>query len=251
MLTPRSVLRFAWGVYVWILFAALLTLAVFAAILLPTVKLRRDASRGLARWLFVLAGLPFRVEGVTRLPDAPSVVVANHASYLDGPLLYAALPSRFGFVIKKEVVGIPLAGWLLGRLGHEFVDRHNKAESSKDARRILKAAFGGGSVAFFPEGTFSGAPGLARFHSGAFVTAARAGMPIVPVVIRGTRRALPAECWFPRRGPLAVEILEVIEPPGLREADAVSRLRDEARRRILGRLDEPDLVEIAKHMADS
>jgi 1-acyl-sn-glycerol-3-phosphate acyltransferase len=239
---PRHLLRSAWGIYVGLAFATLLILAVLCVVLLPTIKLRRDASHALARLFFAVSGLPFQVSGEEHLPDAQAVVVANHASYLDGPLLYAALPARFGFVIKKEVVGIPLAGWLLRRLGHEFVDRHNKAESAKDARRILKAAFKGDSVAFFPEGTFSETPGLARFHSGAFVTAAKAGMPVVPVVIHGARHILPANCWWPRRGPLSLDILEPLPPPGPGETNGAARMRDEARRRILARLEEPDLV---------
>jgi 1-acyl-sn-glycerol-3-phosphate acyltransferase len=236
-------LQLAWGLYVGLLFAMALSLAVLCAILLPTVKLRRDGSRSVAKIFFVLSGLPYRVKGGERLPATQSVVVANHTSYLDGPLLYAALPSQFGFVIKKEVAGIPLAGWLLDRVGHQLVDRHNKAEGSKDARRILQAAFGGGSVAFFPEGTFKARPGLARFHSGAFVTAAKAGLPIVPVVIHGARQVLPAGAWLPRRAPLTVEILEPIPPPAAGETDGASRLRAEARRRMLERVGEPDLEE--------
>lgn len=237
----RSALRLAWGAYCWLLFAALLTAAVLAAILLPSLRLRRDASRALARGFFRFSGLGFRVDGLDRLPERSSVVVANHSSYIDGPLLYAALPSRFGFVIKKEIAKLPLARWLLHRLGHELVDRHNKSESAKDTRRILKAAFSGDSVAFFPEGTFTATPGLARFHSGAFVTASKAGMPVVPVVIHGARRVLPSETWLPRRGPLHVEILEALPPPS--GPDAVAELREASRRAILGRLDEPDLVE--------
>jgi 1-acyl-sn-glycerol-3-phosphate acyltransferase len=239
----RRALHLTWGLYVGLLFAVLLSLAVLCAILLPTVRLRRDASRRLARAFFVLSGLPYSVSGGERLPQTQSVVVANHTSYLDGPLLYAALPSQFGFVIKKEVAGIPLAGWLLDRVGHQLVDRHNKAEGSKDARRILKAAFNGGSVAFFPEGTFSAKPGLARFHSGAFVTAAKAGLPVVPVVIHGARQVLPSGARLPRRAPLTIEILEPVQPPGPGETDGAARLRDEARRRMLEKVGEPDLEE--------
>jgi 1-acyl-sn-glycerol-3-phosphate acyltransferase len=236
----RSFFRAVWGTCVWLLFAALLACALLATILLPRLDWRRDATRGMARLFFRLSGLGLGVEGLAHLPQQPAVVVANHASYLDGPLLYAVLPSRFGFVIKKEIAAVPLAGWLLHRLGHELVDRHNKAQSAKDARRILKAAVGGGSVAFFPEGTFTATPGLGRFHSGAFVTANRASMPVVPVVIHGARHILPAEVWLPRRGTLRVEILEPLPVPG--GPDAVATLRDGARAAILERLGEPDLV---------
>ncbi len=239
----RRLRRYAWGLYAVLLFAVLLVPGVLCAVLLPTVELRRGGTRGLARVFFKVAGLPFVVCGVEHLPDTPSVVVANHASYLDGPLLYAALPSRFCFVIKKEVVGIPLAGWLLKRLGHEFVSRHGAGERAKDARHILKAARGGDSVAFFPEGTFGAAPGLARFHSGAFVTAARAAMPVVPVVIHGTRHVLPADASLPRRGPLMLDILEPLRAPEPDEENGAARLRETTRQRILERLREPDLLE--------
>jgi 1-acyl-sn-glycerol-3-phosphate acyltransferase len=237
----RSALRLAWGIWCWVLFVVLLSAAVLAVILLPSLRLRRDASRSLARAFFRLAGFGFTVEGLERLPDGPAVAVANHASYVDGPLLCAALPSRFGFVIKKEALAIPVAGRLLRRLGHEFVDRYNPAESAKDTRRILRAAVGGGSVVFFPEGTFAERPGLARFHSGAFVTASRAGMPVVPVVIHGARRVLPSGAWLPRRSRLQVEILAAVGPLAAR--DAVATLRQASRAAILARLDEPDLAD--------
>jgi 1-acyl-sn-glycerol-3-phosphate acyltransferase len=238
----RATLRAAWGVYALTAFALLLFLAILAALVLPTLRWRRDGSRWLARTFFRIAGIPVNVTGMERMPQVPCVAVANHASYLDGPLLYAVLPSRFGFVIKKEIVGVPLAGFMLRRLGHEFVDRHNRSEGAKDARRILKAAVGGGSVAFFPEGTFTETPGLARFHSGAFVTAARAGMPVVPVVIRGARDVLRGGDFLPRPGRLEVEVLEPVVAPLPNEPDAVARMKFEARQRILERVGEPDLA---------
>ena len=244
MLRLRNALRAAWGLYCWLLFACLLSVAVLAAVLLPTTRLRRAAARRMARLFFALSGLSLSLAGEDRLPAGPCVVVANHASYLDGPLLYAALPPHFSFVIKKEMAGVPLGGWLLRRLGHQFVDRFNKAESAKDARRILKTAFSGNSVVFFPEGTFSTVPGLARFHSGAFVTASRAGLPIVPVVIQGARRVLPSNAALPRRAPLAVEILAPLAPPAPGTPDAVPGLRQAARQAILSRLDEPDLGDV-------
>lgn len=237
----RALLRRAWGLYCWAVFGLVVLAAALAALLLPTLRLRRLGSSRLARFLFTATGLRYTVIGRDRLPAEPSVVVANHGSYLDGPLLFAALPSRFGFVIKKEIVGIPLAGLALGRLGHKFVDRSDHAGRARDARRILKSAGDGGSVAFFPEGTFGDRPGLARFHRGAFVTAARAAMPVVPVVIRGAREALPSGRWLPRRVPLQIEILEPIAPPGADDPGGVDRVRHAARRAMLESLGEPDL----------
>jgi 1-acyl-sn-glycerol-3-phosphate acyltransferase len=229
-------LRLVWGVYAWLLVVLMLLVAAAPVLVLPGLAQRRRAAGFICRAYFLLCGLPVHRIGMDRLPAGPSIVVANHASYLDGPLLFAVLPPRFGFVIKKEASRIPLAGTLLRRLGHHFVDRRNRHEGGGDVRRILRAVIQGQSVAFFPEGTFGTETGVARFHTGAFVAAARAGVPVTPVVIRGTRRALRAKTFVPRWARIEVEALEPMiaapdEPP--------ARIRDSARERIAASLPEP------------
>ena len=91
------------------------------------------------------------------------MVVANHASYLDGVVMTAALPPRFGFVIKREMNNVPGAGLLLRRLGSEFVERFNRQKGATDARRVLRTAASGHSLMFFPEGTFKPEVGWANF----------------------------------------------------------------------------------------
>ena len=107
------------------------------------------------------------------LPDSACVIVANHASLLDGVILQAALPPRFGFVIKNEMQKMPIGSLLLRRLGSEFVERSDRHKGASDARRILRKAHGGEALVFFPEGTFRAEPGLGQFRSGAFAAAAR------------------------------------------------------------------------------
>jgi 1-acyl-sn-glycerol-3-phosphate acyltransferase len=172
-----------------------------------------------------------------RLPAGPCIVVANHASYLDGPLLFAVLPPRFGFVVKKEASRIPLAGTMMRRLGHHFVNRSNRHEGASDARRILRAVTQGQSIAFFPEGTFGTQTGVARFHTGAFVTAVRAGVAVVPVAIRGTRRALRAKTFVPRWSRIEVEALAPMA--AMHGTDTAAAIRDTARERIAAALPEP------------
>ena len=228
-------LRLAWGLYAWLLVVLLLLVAALPVLALPGLAQRRRAAGFLCRAYFLLCGLPVHRIGMDRLPQGPCIVVANHSSYLDGPLLFAVLPPRFGFVIKKEASRIPVAGTLMRRLGHHFVDRSNRHEGANDARRILRAVMQGQSVAFFPEGTFSTQTGLLRFHTGAFVAAARAGVPVVPVAIRGTRRALRAKTFVPRWSRIEVEALATM-PAGNTVAAA---LRDAARERIAAALPEP------------
>jgi 1-acyl-sn-glycerol-3-phosphate acyltransferase len=94
---------------------------------------------------------------------------------------------------------------------------------------------------FFPEGTFSRIPGLTPFRMGAFVVAAEAGAPVVPVSLRGTRSILRDGSWFPHRGTITVTIGEPIAPEG-KGWDAVIRLRNRARAEIARRCGEPDLA---------
>jgi len=220
-------------------FGLLLLLASVLALILPGMRLRRGLIRAFARIGLMVLGLRITVHGLDHLPGSSCIVVANHSSYLDGVVLKAVLPPRFSFVIKREAAAFPVAGLLLRRIGSEFVDRGSHSGRQSDARRVVRSAEAGHSLVFFPEGTFVEEPGLRRFHVGAFVAAARAQQPVVPVVIRGARRAMPSGATVPRAGRIDVEILEPLLPSDSRHA--ADELRHEARRRILARLDEPDL----------
>jgi 1-acyl-sn-glycerol-3-phosphate acyltransferase len=241
MARPLSgALKMLYGLYALPVFAILLILAAILALLLPGLDLRRRATRAMARLGLKALLIRLRVEGLERLPADSCVVIANHSSYLDGIVMKAALPPRFSFVIKQEAAGTPVLGLLLRRIGSEFVDRTSHSGRQRDARRMMRRASEGHSLVFFPEGTFATEPGLKRFHTGAFATAARAGIPVVPTIIHGARHALPNRALVPRPGTIRVEILDPLDPDLC--ADSAEALRDEARRLIAGRLDEPDLL---------
>lgn len=228
-------IRGAWSWFV--LFWTGLAATPFIA-LLPRLAWRRQAGRAAVRAFLALSGVRLRVAGLERLPPGAAVVVANHASYLDGPVLFASLPPRFGFVIKREVSRLPVARLLLRRLGHEFVERFDRHAGAIDMRRILRAVASGRSLVFFPEGTITDSPVLGRFHAGAFAAASRTGVPVVTVVIRGTRRILPPAQACLRGGTIDIEVLETLTP----DADhghATAILRDAARGTILRALDGP------------
>jgi 1-acyl-sn-glycerol-3-phosphate acyltransferase len=236
------VLQTIYGLYAITVFL-ILSLSAFAAVLLPVgINTRRHLAHSFARAFFAVAGLRIKLIDAHMLPAGACVVVANHASYLDGIVLKAALPARFSFVIKKEFSRVPLAGLLLRRIGSEFVDRFNRHAGGMDARRLLKAADAGQALAFFPEGTFLAEPGLGKFHSGAFAIAARVNLPVVPLVIRGTRYILPSGRFLPRLGQIDIQVLPSIGPlPDLKPAEAIAQTRDQAHARILDALGEPDL----------
>jgi len=236
-------LRFIYGVYAVLLFLAVVVFALLGVILMPTLSLRRGAARIAARVFFAGTGMPIRVRGRQNLPPGQCVVVANHASYLDGVVMTAALPPRFGFVVKREMNEVPGAGLLLRRLGSEFVERFNRHKGATDARRVLRTAANGHSLVFFPEGTFKPEVGLGKFHTGAFAIAARAACPVVPAVILGTRRNMPATRILPRPGAIHVHFGQPIVPlQNIDGEDPAVKLRDASRAAILAQLGEPDLA---------
>jgi 1-acyl-sn-glycerol-3-phosphate acyltransferase len=182
-----------------------------------SLRRRRLVAGAFSRAFLRAAGIPFIVEGLDRLPEVPCVVVANHASYIDGLVAAAALPPDFAFVIKKEMVRVPLASLLLRRLGSQFVERFDRHKGGVDARRVLKLAATGQSLVFFPEGTFNEIPEVGRFLGGAFTTAARSGMPVVAMAIHGTRAVMPPVGFAIHRLPIRVEILEVLSSGDARQ----------------------------------
>jgi 1-acyl-sn-glycerol-3-phosphate acyltransferase len=146
----QTALALAYALYAWLVFLALALVALVAALVLPGLERRRATARGIARAFLRLAGMPLDVRHTDRIPAGQCVIVANHASYLDGPVFTAALPPRFGFVIKREMQRVPLAGALLGRIGSQFVDRFDRQRGAADARRVLRTAVDGHSLMFFP-----------------------------------------------------------------------------------------------------
>lgn len=202
--------------YCLVLFLGLALTVLGVNLFLPGVRRRRQVARSISRAFLRGAGISFSVEGLHLLPRVPCVVVANHASYIDGLVAIAALPPDFAFVIKKEMVHVPLVGLFLRRLGSQFVERHDRHKGGVDARRVLKLAATGQSLAFFPEGTFTEVRQVGKFHGGAFAAAARANMPIVAIAIHGTRAVLPPGGLTVHRLPIRVEILEVLAGSGAR-----------------------------------
>lgn len=236
--SSNPLFRLLFGLWAWAVVTLFVLPAMVLVILAPGRGRRRAIACASARGMFRLLGVRVKVTGLENLP-ASCIVAANHCSYFDGAVVAAALPSRFGFVIKREITKVPIVGWMLARLGSEFVERFDKSGARQDASRIVKHASEGSCIGVFPEGTFVAEPGLRAFHLGGFMAATRSGLPVVPVVIRGSRHLLPAHVWLPRHGHIEVEVLPAIAP-GARSGDAARDLRDAVREAILARCSEPD-----------
>jgi 1-acyl-sn-glycerol-3-phosphate acyltransferase len=242
----RAAAAFAFAAWYWVAYHVLAPFTWLGVLALPGVAAARRLARGVARLFLRLVGAGPVVRGLDRLPiDGPAVIVANHASDLDGLILTAALPARFAFVAKGELIESGIARPFLKALGTAFVERFDPKRAVEDTRRLAGLLEGGESLVFFPEGTLDRRPGLRSFEMGGFVAAAQAGVPVVPVGLHGTRSLLRSGSSFARRSLVTIEIAAPIAPEG-DDWSAALRLRDQARAAILEMCGEPDLVYEAK-----
>jgi hypothetical protein len=113
--------NFLWGLWAWACFALACAFSLLVVLIVPGAHRRQKLVTFIGKMIFVLAGVKVTMRGIDNLPTDSCVVVANHASYIDGILLNAYLPSRFGFVIKGEMRDIPIVHFLLRRSGSKFV----------------------------------------------------------------------------------------------------------------------------------
>jgi 1-acyl-sn-glycerol-3-phosphate acyltransferase len=133
-----------------------------------------------------------------------------------------------------------LLGFVMRRLGTYFVARHEALRGIEDTQTVAAAVARGETVGFFPEGTFSRAPGVAPFRLGAFAVAAETRTPVVPVILSGTRSPLREGRWLPERHKVTVSVQPPLMAEGQDWSSAV-RLRDAARA-IVTHCTEPDLA---------
>lgn len=177
--------------------------------------LSRDRQRGLSTTTGLINGLPLALAGVSlnvldeeRLwSHRPAVFVANHQSSLDPVVLGALLKRDFTVVAKKEARLDPraLAGSLL--LDPVYIDRSNSAEARAALEPVIERIRSGTSLMIFPEGTRSATGALGRFKKGAFHMAVRAGVPIVPIVLRNTGELLGKHSFVLKPGRIDVAVL--------------------------------------------
>lgn len=171
----------------------------------------------------------FRISGrMIDDPRRPYVVVANHESFVD-ILLLSHLPWEMKWLSKAEFFRYPLVGWLMQMAGDIRLDRTDQRSmlsSMKQCRARLDQHV---SVMIFPEGTRSDDGSLGAFHDGAFRLAIQAGVPILPVAVRGTRTALRKGDWRNDLSDAEARVLEPIETAGLGRRDVAGlnqRVRD-------------------------
>jgi 1-acyl-sn-glycerol-3-phosphate acyltransferase len=214
----------AWGL--WFLFwLVLLTLwAGMLVICWSYVDLDSPMIHRSTRWwgqnLLRVAHIPVQVEGLEHLvPGQAYVFAANHRSNFDIFALVAVLPGRFLWVAKKSLFQIPILGQALSRMGSISVDRDNLRSAVRSLDQATAIVKRGVSLIIFPEGTRALSRELLPFKKGVFIMAIKAGQPIVPVSISGTRFIQPRGTIRMKPGPIKVVISPPIAPQTFRRKE--------------------------------
>ena len=195
----------------------------------------RDLTKEWALGMSSRMDIEVRAHGIDTIDwSQPCVVMANHQSYLDVLALYHALPRCFGIVAKKQLFSVPFFGGVMRALGCVSVDRekHNEALGSmRDAARTVAA---GTTIAVFPEGTRSPGDRILRLKKGPFYLAQLAGVPTVPIGIRGSATLMPRQNTGIRPGVIEVHVGTPLPPPppgdSAARAALVTRVRAELSR---------------------
>jgi len=195
-------------------------------------------ARAWARCLLWVSGVKVTVEGLDKIaPNGSYVFVSNHLSYMDTPVVLANIPVQFRFLAKRGLFQIPLLGTHLARAGHIPVPRDDARAAVKTlgkAAQVIRER--GISLLIFPEGGRSQTGELDAFKEGAAYIAIRAGVPLVPIALKGTREILPYGSGQVRSGRVVMRIGNPI-PVGEAQLHDRGRITAELRDRIVSMLE--------------
>lgn len=213
------------------------SISIFVSLFDRSGRTQIQVARVWSRSLLRIAGVRVKTEGIRKIDRGGSYVfVANHASYMDTPVVLSHIPVQFRFLAKKGLFQIPFLGTHLAQAGHIPVPREDPRASVRTlarAARIVREK--SVSVLIFPEGGRTEDGELQPFKDGAAYIAIKSGVPLVPVAIGGTRKILAMHSATFRRGRVTLRIGDPIPTAGLRLRDRKA-LTEQARTQIAGML---------------
>jgi 1-acyl-sn-glycerol-3-phosphate acyltransferase len=205
----RTLFIIVWVVLVTFFFAAVAILASFFG---REGNLPHIVARTWARSILAGSRIKVAVKGLSKIqPSQSYIYMSNHQSNFDIPVLLAHLTVQFRWLAKAELFRIPLFGYSMQKAGYISIDRSNRESAVNSLTKAAHIIENGVSVLIFPEGTRSRDGKIRPFKKGPFILAVDAGVPIIPVVIRGTWSIMPKNKLRIRPGEVTLEILQPIE----------------------------------------
>jgi 1-acyl-sn-glycerol-3-phosphate acyltransferase len=167
-------------------------------------------------------------------PRMPYVFMSNHQSHFDVLAVVSALPEfQLRWVAKRELTRVPVFGWALRHSDHIIIDRSDHHQAMTTLRAAVDKMRQGLSVIIFPEGTRGPGDGtLLPFKKGGFVLAQEAGIPVVPIVVRGSADVLSRHGWQVHGGDIDVLVGAPIAVAGLGRDELMQRVREHLERML-------------------
>jgi len=191
----------------WILFGILLTL-----VLAPSRVIHLYCAVPWAKIILWGARIKVHTRGLANIDRQKAyILIPNHLSFFDIFSLLAALPVDFRFILKKELIRIPILGWSMKRAGYISIDRSSPAKARRTFKQAVDRIRGGTSLVMFAEGTRGYDGHLQPLKRGAFQLAMASGVPVVPVAITGTRDIMPKGSFTIRKGSIVIQLEKPIE----------------------------------------
>jgi len=192
--------------------------------------------RRLGRMVTYIGGWQITITGREHInPNQVYVIVSNHQSLADIPLL-SHLKLNTKWLAKVELFRVPLFGWLMRMAGDVPVDRAAPRQAARALMQCGKYLRQNCSVVFFPEGGRSKDGEVQPFNEGAFQLALREHVPILPVVVEGTGKALPSQSWlWGNSRDIQLRVLNPVSAEGW-GAKGGGALRDAVRQKIVDEL---------------
>ncbi len=224
-----------WTTCFFFFFLVVLLLFLFTS---PFDRYRRIPNKALGglAWAMIKInpGWKFTVRGADRNKvSEPTLVVANHQSFLDMPMTYL-LPWNMKWVSKKSLFRIPVLGWIIAMTGHIAIDRRSR-RSVKKLDKLVEPIKNGIPGMIFPEGTRTVDGSLKSFKNGAFVLSKEYNLKVLPIVLSGGYRAMTPGTWkFNPRQHFTISVLDPLNPE---DFDDFRELRNKTRECIKKELD--------------
>jgi 1-acyl-sn-glycerol-3-phosphate acyltransferase len=191
----------------WILFGILLTL-----FLASSRTIHFYCAVPWARTILWGAGVKVQIRGLSDIDKQKAYIfIPNHLSFFDIFSLLTYLPVDFKFILKKELMRIPVLGWAMKRAGYISIDRSSPSKARRTLMRAVERIKGGTSLVMFAEGTRGYNGRLQPLKRGAFQLAMASGVPVVPVAIKGTREIMPKGSFTIRKGSIVIQLEKPIE----------------------------------------
>lgn len=201
-----------------ILWAIIMTLLLFipmtaAALLSNTGNLAFTISKQWARMILLVTGVRVSIIGKQKIQCGKRyVIISNHQSQFDILALVTSLGLQFRWVIKKEILKIPLFGWALYAARNMFIDRGDREKALASIHHGIERLPDGVSILVFAEGTRSVDGRLGKFKKGGFMISIEKGIPLLPVAVKGSREILPKGKFAYRSGEIEVVVCDPINP---------------------------------------